>query len=133
MPPVAPLNAKPEGTFFKVNGGNCGPFPGRFSFTAMEQAKFLKRSAIDWTLTTPAGRTTFKLEKKKLVVNGKSLPFEGAVTMESVIVECAVQANRVDCRANGLVLPAVGGNFAGAALSINGELISRFEGTGQAK
>ena len=79
----------------------CGPFPGRFEFTARLKRGMvgLTSRSFEWYLATNGGRQNFKLEKEKMSL-GKERRNHSVPLEDDVTVACDVQSRSVQCRLN---------------------------------
>lgn len=100
--PTAPQMA-PKLTFgpecLKDAARGCGPFPGRFEFTAKLKRGLILTKSFEWHLETKGGRQSFKLEKGKLSF-GKEKRNHSVAIDDDIAVACEVQPRSVQCRLN---------------------------------
>jgi len=100
-----------DGGYVKYTAGRCGPFPGRFAFTARFRKGLLGTNPIEWRIGDGTNAIDFKLLRERITVTVRGAPktdmqldLKGAA---EVAVACEVTEQQVRCMAGGTAIAPI--------------------------
>lgn len=100
-----------DGGYAKYTAGRCGPFPGRFTFTARFRKGLLGTNPIEWRIGDGTNAVEFKLVRERISVAARGAPKSDTQldlkAAADVAVACEVTEQQVRCTVGGTAIAPI--------------------------
>ena len=100
-----------DGGYAKYTAGRCGPFPGRFTFTARFRKGLLGTNPIEWRIGDGTNAVEFKLVRERISVAARGAPKSDTQldlkAAADVAVACEVTEQQVRCTVGGTTIAPI--------------------------
>ena len=100
-----------DGGYAKYTAGRCGPFPGRFAFTARFRKGLLGTNPIEWRIGDGTDAIEFKLVRERVTVAARGAPKSDTQldlkAAADVAVACEVAEQQVRCTIGGTAIAPI--------------------------